>query len=190
MISSTAALNFRILPALSFPESFPITFLRNLTKLCAFVVLVTFWCYGVEATLTGDRWRDVANSTEYQQLPACAQSCVLQVDNSISCWSYGCVCSENTLGSNFNASLSNIASCATNNCRNDGGDVAVGEATDAFKQLCRLYYFTQTVSTVRTTATLTVNGTQTSVITVTTALPATPTPSATPAFRSEELYFV
>jgi hypothetical protein len=150
--------------------------------------LLALGCCLAQALLTGDQWSDIANTPNYQQVPGCAQSCVLQVNNQINCWSYGCVCSEHTLGTNYNTSLSNIASCAAANCTNDGGDVAVASATEAFQQLCQTYYITEVVSTVTVTGTSVANATPV-LITITTGQITTSPPSAVPTFQGSHPIF-
>ena len=147
--------------------------------------LLALGCCLARAIVTGDRWSDIANSSNYQQVPGCAKSCVLEVNDQINCWSYGCVCSEHTLGTNYNTSLSNIASCAAANCINDGGNAAVASATDAFQQLCQTYYVTEVVSTATATGTSVVSATPV-VITVTIA---TSPPSAVPTFEGTHPIF-
>lgn len=143
-------------------------------------------CCLTQALLTGDQWSDIANTPNYQQIPGCAQSCVLEVKNQINCWSYGCVCSEHTLGTNYNTSLSNIASCAAASCTKDGGDVAVASAIAAFQQLCQTYYITEIVSTVAATETSVPNATPV-LITITTGQITTSPPLAVPTFQGLHL---
>jgi hypothetical protein len=129
--------------------------------------------------INSDQWQGIENSTIYQQLPACAQPCVLQVDTTINCWSYGCVCSG-PLGSNYEAGLSNVTSCTTNSCKGSEGDAAVQQASNTFQELCQPNFATTAISAVLSTTTSTINGTQISVVTVTAATTAT-----TPTFDSE-----
>lgn len=134
------------------------------------------------AVVSTDRWQDsIVLSTDYQQLSRCAQPCLLQVSTNVSCWSYGCVCSENTnTGSNYKQGLAYVASCAAASCQNSQD---VDTAKNAFMNLCRVPFSDILVSTILATATAASNETQTSIVTITTAL--TPPASPTQNFNSE-----
>ncbi|KAI9766506.1 MAG: hypothetical protein M1840_006463 [Geoglossum simile] len=87
----------------------------------------------VSAAKTDSGWSDVAYTDIYDSLVSCAQDCVLYVNQATSCNTYGCVCSENSGGSNFNAGAKSIADCAKQSCPNKQD---VDDAATAFRDLC------------------------------------------------------
>lgn len=135
--------------------------------------------------MSSDRWQDtIGLSAQYQQAPTCAQPYLLQASTNVSCWSYGCVCSENTnTGSNYKDGLNFVGSCTSGNCKDSQATIEVEEAKNAFMDLCRVPFSDFLVSTVLATATSTFNGTQTSILSITTA-PA-PAASLTQDFNSK-----
>jgi hypothetical protein len=87
-----------------------------------------------------DKWSSAYNTTLYNALSSCAQPCLAGVDASLKCWSYGCVCSENTLGENFINGTRFIESCVLNACQ-QATSTALGPALSAFQSLCGVPYF-------------------------------------------------
>jgi hypothetical protein len=87
------------------------------------------------ATDTYDKWSSVCNNSLPNTLPSCARSCVVDVDASLNCWSYGCVCSESTLGGNFINGTRSIETCVSNSCT-PTANAALGPALDAFQSIC------------------------------------------------------
>ncbi|KAF2502275.1 hypothetical protein BU16DRAFT_3884 [Lophium mytilinum] len=88
-----------------------------------------------------DAWSTANETGIYQTLPNCAKSCVSEVNHKIhngnlECVSWGCVCSESTLGENFQYGLSNVTSCASSSC---GDQADVDSAVTAFEDLCIVY---------------------------------------------------
>jgi hypothetical protein len=84
---------------------------------------------------TRDKWSSIGNSTFPSTIPACAQPCLEDVADALNCWSYGCVCSENTLGGNFINGTKAIESCVNSSCTSTATD-AVGLALNAFQSVC------------------------------------------------------
>src|SRR5881396_3564178 len=68
---------------------------------------------------SSDPWTDVASTSQYSNLPDCAQKCLFNVNTYWGCVDYSCVCSENDLlGTNYKASFTNVSACAMRNCQN------------------------------------------------------------------------
>ena len=109
-----------------------------------------------------EKWSEIYNSSSlYYELPKCAQDCVASVDNDLSGWSYGCVCSEKTLGNNFINGTEYIRSCVHRSC-SESGEIVANNALNAFQSVCGLDYFDfNTTATVRATVTLTASPTPT-----------------------------
>jgi len=84
---------------------------------------------------THDKWSSVWNNTFPSTVPACAQPCLEDVATPLDCWSYGCVCSENTLGGNFINGTKAIESCVSSSCV-PTATAAVGPALYAFQSVC------------------------------------------------------
>jgi CFEM domain len=85
---------------------------------------------------THDKWSSVcSNNSLTSTLPSCAQPCVVDVDASLNCWSYGCVCSERTLGANFINGTRSIETCVSNSCI-PTANAALSPALDAFQSIC------------------------------------------------------
>ena len=117
---------------------------------------------------SGETWSKAQTSSAYKSLPECARTCIAQVDNSLSCWSYGCVCSENTVGKNFIDGANYVQKCVRDDC-SDPSESDVNNALDVFQSICEVEYFefsnstTATVTaTIAPTATPTFDGTYTS----------------------------
>src|ERR1700761_5741562 len=84
---------------------------------------------------TQDKWSSVWNNSFPSTVPSCAQPCLENVATSLNCWSYGCVCSENTLGGNFINGTKAIESCVSSSCK-PTATAALGSALDAFQSVC------------------------------------------------------
>lgn len=124
--------------------------------------------FSVAALNSGETWSKAQTSSAYKNLPECARTCIAQVDNSLSCWSYGCVCSENTVGKNFIDGANHVQKCVRDDCPK-GSESIVNNALDVFQSICQVDYFefsdstTQIVTaTLAPTATATFDGTDTS----------------------------
>ncbi|KAK3353978.1 hypothetical protein B0T25DRAFT_455283 [Lasiosphaeria hispida] len=90
------------------------------------------------------KWSLYYETPDWNALSACAQPCVADVDDSLRCWSYGCVCSECTPGSNFLNFLNgskHIQKCVRDSCP-QFDELAVNDALDAFQSICSVSYFT------------------------------------------------
>ena len=118
---------------------------------------------------SGETWSKAQTSSAYKNLPECARTCIAQVDNSLSCWSYGCVCSENTVGKNFIDGANYVQKCVRDDCP-EGSESVVNNALDVFQSICEVEYFEFSDST---TATVT----------------ATIAPTATPTFDGKNPIF-
>lgn len=104
------------------------------------------------AIISSDHWTDIANSTAYTGLSySCAQPCLLGAGTTIRCWSYGCVCSENTPGPNFVQALNDVTACARSNCSNVDSNEAAAAASNAFQEICRVPYGSPTTYTASVT---------------------------------------
>lgn len=93
-----------------------------------------------------DKWSSVYNTTLYNALPSCAQPCLSGVDISLNCWSYGCVCSENTPGENFVNGTIYIETCVLKSCQ-QLADATLDSALGVFQSLCGVSYFKKTLPT-------------------------------------------
>jgi hypothetical protein len=83
--------------------------------------------------LTGEPWTNVTSILGYKLLPDCAKPCVLDVNTLNSCYSFGCVCSDNTYGPEFIAGVTNITSCAKQRCKSAA---EVNIAMNTFRDIC------------------------------------------------------
>ena len=120
---------------------------------CLLVALL--WILPVMAIDSRDKWSSVYNSTLYNALPRCAQTCVASVDKNLNCWSYGCVCSENTPGENFVNGTKYVQDCVRGSCDGEGASVT-NAALNAFQSLCGVPYFEFSSTSIHTaTVTLT-----------------------------------
>jgi len=84
---------------------------------------------------THDKWSSVCNDSLLNTVPSCAQPCIVDVDTPLNCWSYGCVCSESTLGGNFINGTKSIETCVSSSCTPTAND-ALGPALDTFQSIC------------------------------------------------------
>ncbi|KAM0426015.1 hypothetical protein ACHAPT_008644 [Fusarium lateritium] len=124
----------------------------------------------VVAVNSGDTWSKAQSSSDYKALPECARTCIAQVDNNLSCWSYGCVCSENTVGKNFIDGANYIQKCVRDDCPK-GSEPVVNKALDVFQSICELSYFEFSDSTTET-------------------ITATLAPTATPTFDASKVVMI
>ena len=88
---------------------------------------------------TGYPWESINTTDEFKTLDTCQQKCLLDVKDHIKpptgpCDSYGCVCSEHTLGLNAVTALQYISSCVRTTCP----DSRALDAVKVFEQLCVL----------------------------------------------------
>src|SRR4051812_44494691 len=86
---------------------------------------------------THDKWSSVYNITLFNTLPSCAQPCLSNVDASLKCWSFGCVCSESTPGNNFLTGASNINACVQKAC-SLSNDTAVNLTLTVYSSICNV----------------------------------------------------
>lgn len=126
------------------------------------------WISSVHAIRSDSKWSSIFNTTLYDALPACAQPCVAGVDSSLSCWSYGCVCSESSPGANFVDGTKYIQKCVREKCP-QLGEGTVNNALNAFQTVCDVPYFFGLGSP---------NGSGTVTATVTATLSVTPVATA------------
>jgi hypothetical protein len=90
---------------------------------------------------TGDFWPSVSGTQIFNNLTSCQQNCVLGVNTKVGCQgsgccvSYGCVCSENTNGTNFLAAQSVVSDCSQSCPVNPEGLSAL----EALDDLCVVY---------------------------------------------------
>ncbi|RSL89758.1 hypothetical protein CEP51_001042 [Fusarium floridanum] len=126
--------------------------------------------FSTTALNSGETWSKAQTSSAYKNLPECARTCIAQVDNSLSCWSYGCVCSENTVGKNFIDGANYVQKCVRDDCPK-GSESVVNNALDVFQSICEVEYFEFSDST---TATVT----------------ATIAPTATPTFDASKVVMI
>jgi CFEM domain-containing protein len=85
---------------------------------------------------SGLGWNTLNGRNPFRNLPVCAQKCLSNayLAPEPGCSSYGCVCSEDTLGPNYLASWQYVTDCAAKDCPE--GDVAVIQAGNAFRDIC------------------------------------------------------
>ena len=88
------------------------------------------------ASDSGLAWKSLESKAAYKSLPTCAQTCLLNAYTAVDpgCVSYGCVCSENTLGPNYLASWKYVTDCTAKGCPD--GDVASIKVGNAFRDIC------------------------------------------------------
>jgi hypothetical protein len=90
---------------------------------------------------TGDFWPSVSGTQIFSNLTSCQQNCVLGVNTKVGCQgsgccvSYGCVCSENTNGTNFLTAQSVVSDCSQSCPVNPNGMSAL----EALDDLCVVY---------------------------------------------------
>jgi len=65
---------------------------------------------------------------------------VASIDAPLQCWSYWCVCSENTPGRNFLDGTALIEQCVRGNCSATETPGAIGAALSVFQSVCRVEY--------------------------------------------------
>ncbi|KAI9857996.1 MAG: hypothetical protein M1813_007966 [Trichoglossum hirsutum] len=92
-------------------------------------------------------WFNVTYTDVYGSLAQCARDCVLNVNQVNDCYTYSCVCSENTGGANFNDGVKNITECAKRSCSNSQD---ADNAVIAFRDLCIPLQATRTSSASKT----------------------------------------
>ncbi|KAK3988469.1 hypothetical protein QBC44DRAFT_397896 [Cladorrhinum sp. PSN332] len=109
---------------------------RTSAHLLASVLLIS----SVSATPSGSKWSSTVNTTLADSLPECARQCVAGVDTALSCWSYGCVCSESSPGTNFVDGTRHIQQCVRQACP-DLGEGVVSNALNFFQTACGISYF-------------------------------------------------
>jgi len=90
---------------------------------------------------TYEKYTDIYKTPLYNTLTSCAQKCIDGVDTHLKCWSYGCVCSENTPGTNFINATRYIESCVQSSCA-QSSDTTRNSALDAFQSFCNVTYYT------------------------------------------------
>ncbi|KAL8388738.1 hypothetical protein RB599_010066 [Gaeumannomyces hyphopodioides] len=138
--------------------------------LCSLVLLDA----GVaETNPSYSQWSSIIPSSPlYTGVTACAKRCLAEVDTRLSCWSYGCVCSENTTGLNFVEGMDYVSDCAREKCPSSEAAAAEASVRGAFQGLCGVPFYDTTSSAVVTT--LLTSGRST-VITTTTVVAASTT---------------
>ena len=134
----------------------PITVAAKMLALWCHALLFFSSLYPSSALDSSGKWSSVVNTPQYGNLSSCAQACLSGVDNRLSCWSYGCVCSESTVGANFLNGTRLIESCVRSSCVQPG-DSLIEASIGAFKDICGISGFNWSASvTVSGTATVTV----------------------------------
>jgi hypothetical protein len=160
--------------------------------LCALFLL--FLSLG-NCQVNGDPWTDITSSDTYKKQPACIQTCLLNVASQIPpCVDYGCVCTGDSLGTNFVAGFTDVSACAQESC---GNPTDANTAVNAFRDICLIQqgFLTSSAtstSTVNTPAALPVptvttlsNSTVTINITLSASFTSTSTSSASQASQSQ-----
>ena len=100
--------------------------------------LFALWHLFFPSTVAYDssvKWSSVFETPLYDDLPTCAKPCMANVCDSSKCWSWGCVCSENTPGANFINGTKHIKKCVQDDCP-EPGEGTIDSALNAFKSAC------------------------------------------------------
>lgn len=82
----------------------------------------------------GDPWTIVKTTTQYKELPDCAQNCLLNVTSVTNCTTYSCVCSESSNGDNFLMGYTFITNCTTEGCQDRN---ITDKALSSFDEICK-----------------------------------------------------
>jgi hypothetical protein len=108
-------------------------------KFCLVVLCYLYFKPFALAINSTDHWVDVIPARpEYTALSNCAQPCLVEVAKAIGCWSYGCVCSEQTPGPNFINALANVTACAGSGC--SGSTDVISATSKALQDICEVPY--------------------------------------------------
>lgn len=103
------------------------------------IILTCLWhtfLFPTAAIDTSVKWSSVyQTSPPCNDLPTCAKPCIADVGISLGCWSWGCVCSENTPGANFINGTKYLRQCVQDGCPDSGGGV-VDDTLEAFQSTC------------------------------------------------------
>jgi len=136
-----------------------------------YVLYLVFSAFATYAEDSYAKWSDVVKNNTVDALPNCERNCVIGVDSQLSCWSYGCVCSEQTPGENLRTGVEYVMAC-TKNC-SSSGTTDTDRAVGVIQGLCSATV-TSVATVAPTASTSRSSGTATS-----------STATATPAFNGE-----
>lgn len=99
------------------------------------------FCLFLATTQANDgrlQWKTLVSKEAYKSLPECPQKCLLNAWTATELCqpfgSFGCVCSENTLGPNYITSWKYVTDCAAKDCPDD--KTAVTLVSNAFRDIC------------------------------------------------------